>query len=104
MSVGAELTGSCVIMTCRCRSVLANLIPQLTEEDLISSALAANDDLSRALREHEALLQGEPAVAGGAAAALAAGVPGDGAGVPGAASSSAVPAAAASTAGEDGRQ
>jgi hypothetical protein len=52
------------------------VIPRTAEEDLISAALLANDELSRALQEYEALATGAPppaaAGAGTAAAAPAA--------------------------------
>eukprot|EP00878_Enallax_costatus_P019987 GHUV01021108.1.p1 GENE.GHUV01021108.1~~GHUV01021108.1.p1 ORF type:complete len:480 (+),score=158.33 GHUV01021108.1:171-1610(+) len=55
----------------RYRSLLAEIIPRLSEEDLISGALMANDDLSRVLADFDALVQGLtlPATAAGTAEA-----------------------------------
>lgn len=52
------------LLSVRFKSILAELIPRLTEEDLISGALAVNDDLSRVLLDYEELAKGSTSDAG----------------------------------------
>jgi hypothetical protein len=52
---------------------LAEIIPSLTEEDLVVGALAANDDLTLVLNEYDSLSKGAAAGTPTAAAAAAAG-------------------------------
>jgi hypothetical protein len=51
--------------------MLAEIIPSLTEEDLVVGALAANDDLTRVLHEYDSLAKGAAAGTPAAAAAAA---------------------------------
>jgi len=77
--------------------VIHELIPRITDEDLISGALLANDEVSRALNDYEDLMRAASAAAGGrnsstggaaAAAAAAGAAAGAGAGLAAAAGSS----------------
>jgi hypothetical protein len=53
--------------------MLAEVIPSLTEEDLVVGALAANDDLTRVLHEYDSLAKGAAAGTPATAAPAAAG-------------------------------
>jgi hypothetical protein len=52
--------------SCRYKSVVHELIPRITDEELMQAALLANEEVSTALHDYEDLMRAASAAAGGA--------------------------------------